>query len=576
MDALTSGDATQRQTLVDAGRLLKRSEALFTDKMPLLTLWQEIADHFHPERADMTNRRPVGTDYYRMLFESIPPQYARDLAGAVGAIMRPRGRPWFKCKANEGSEGDTDDAARWYEQLTHGLRTQLYQRGTGFQKAASMADMDFVCFGNSCTGVQPNFKRGRFTFKTYHMRDIAWTVDGEDKVHTLFRKVRKSLDAFRDEFGEENLSPNMRKQVDKHPDQKWELMHCVIPTDAVKSVRHQRPGQFVSCYLDPQDKFIVDFGTNPWFPYWVRRWQLSDRSDYGWSLASYIGLVDARTLQTQAQTLLENAEKQVDPPLIATRDAILGGPNTYAGGITYVDPDYDERLGEALRPLQTGGDIRLGEEFKRGTRETLLSAFFLNRLFLPSDHEKTAFETQQLVNEYVRSATPLFEPFEDDNQALLDSLFHMGSKLGVFGNPADWPEELHGGQDLEYDFDTPIQQAYARSEAMAVQETIQAIAPLAQMNPGVLENFDLDGAARMLAKKLGASPKILVDLQQVQAARQARQQQEAQDKAAQQAAELGKALPNMTQGMAQAPAAASGLAQLFGQGQLSPEQPIGI
>jgi hypothetical protein len=563
------------QHLVDADKIIKRSNALFVKKLPLLTLWQELCEHFHPERADMTQRRTVGTDYYRMLFESIPPQYARDLAGAVGAIMRPRGRPWFKCKAPEDGAADNDNTAPLYEQFTHALRRALYQRGSLFQKAASLADLDFVVIGNACTSFNINFAKGLFTFTTHHMRDVAWVEGRDGDVRTVFRKVRRSMEAHAEEFGEEALSPNMRKALDKDPYAEHEILHGVMPSENARSIAKVRPGQYLSVYLDPNDKFILSYGTHPWFPYWIRRWQRSERSAYGYSPASYYGIIDARTLQTQAQTILEAAEKQVDPPLIATRDSVLGGPNTYAGGITWVDPDYDERLGEALRPLQTGGNIKLGVDLKLDTRQNLNSAWFLNRLFLPSDHEKTAFETQQLVNEYVRSATPLFEPFEDDNRNVLDTMFALLKHFGVFGNPQEWPEGMRG-QDVEYDFDTPIQTAYSRAEAMTVQEAIQAMAPLAQMSPSVIDNFDFDMAARLLAKKLGASPTILVPADVVSQGRQTRAQTAAKDKAAAQAAELGKALPAATQGMMQAPAAASGLAQLFGQGQLDAETPIGI
>ncbi len=559
---------------IDADKLLQRSNALFVRKLPLLTLWQELCDHFHPEMADMTQRRTVGNDYFRTLFESVPPQYARDLAGAIGAIMRPRGRPWFKCVASTDNSAADDEAAPWFEGVTNGLRRSLYARGSAFQAAAAEADLDFVVIGNSCTSFEIDYARGMFTYRTHHMRDVAWTEGRDGKVGTVFRKVRRTLEAHAEEFGEAALPDGMRKRLDQDPYAEHEILHAVIPANAARGVAKVRPGQYLSIYLCPQDKKVIDVGSHPWFPYWIRRWRRSERSAYGYSPAAYYGVIDARTLQTQAQTILEAGEKVVDPPLLATRDAVLGGPNTYAGGITWVDPDYDEKLGEALRPLQTGGNIQLGVELKQDTRNNLNSAWFLNRLFLPSDHEKTAYETQQLVNEYVRSATPLFEPFEDDNRALLDANFSILAHFGVFGDPREWPE-MDGGE-MQYAFDTPIQAAYARSEAMAVQESIQAAAPLMQINPEVADNYDLDAAARDLHHKLGASPRILVPAEVVAQKREQRQRQAELDKAGQQAVEMGAALPSATQGAAQLPAAASGLAQLFGTGELDPAAPTGI
>jgi hypothetical protein len=42
-------------------------------------------------------------------------------------------------------------------------------------------------------------------------------------------------------------------------------------------------------------------------------------------------------------TLLEAGEKFTNPPMIAVQEAIRSDVAIYAGGITWVDKDYDER-----------------------------------------------------------------------------------------------------------------------------------------------------------------------------------------------------------------------------------------
>jgi hypothetical protein len=75
-------------------------------------------------------------------------------------------------------------------------------------------------------------------------------------------------------------------------------------------------------------------------------------------------LAEARLLQQMVLTLLEAGQKAVDPPMVAAQEAIQGGINIYAGGVTYVDAEYDERLGEALRPLQR----EIGAGWRSATR----------------------------------------------------------------------------------------------------------------------------------------------------------------------------------------------------------------
>ena len=45
------------------------------------------------------------------------------------------------------------------------------------------------------------------------------------------------------------------------------------------------------------------------------------------------------------------ADLVVDPPIRAVGQVIFPGVHCYAGGITWVDAEYDERIGAALSPL---------------------------------------------------------------------------------------------------------------------------------------------------------------------------------------------------------------------------------
>jgi hypothetical protein len=80
-------------------------------------------------------------------------------------------------------------------------------------------------------------------------------------------------------------------------------------------------------------------------------------------------------------TLLEAGEKATSPPIIATQGVVKSDMALYAGGITWVDEDYDEKLGAALRPLeQDFRGFNYGVEMNQDTRSMLHRAFFLDAL----------------------------------------------------------------------------------------------------------------------------------------------------------------------------------------------------
>ena len=69
---------------MNAKGLRELAGRLFTQKQPLDSLWQEIADNFYPERATFTANRSMGTDFAANLMSSYPILCRRDLGNQLG------------------------------------------------------------------------------------------------------------------------------------------------------------------------------------------------------------------------------------------------------------------------------------------------------------------------------------------------------------------------------------------------------------------------------------------------------------------------------------------------------------
>jgi hypothetical protein len=517
----------------NAAELISLGQRLFSYKGTNDSLWQILADQFYPERATFTRHRVEGNEFVELLYESVPAQNRRDLAGAMGAILRPRGKQWFMPKPREAWR-KTDRAVMWLDFVQNQLRSMLYSARSGFQTALSHGDHDFVSFGNKVISVTENFTRDGPFFELHHLRDCAWAQNRNLDVDTMFRKFKMPIRNAARRFGEKNLSSGQARALVKDPYQEMEVWHACLPTDdyegywGARGRRSPARKPFSSIYINMAGGTIMEEGGYFEFPYRVARWARNDKSAYGYSPAAMLGLIDARLLQSQARVILEAGERVVDPPMIATKDAVLGGVNTYAGATNWIDADYDEKTGIALRPLDTGAQIPLGLQMKIDTRQILTAAFYLNKLELPSEREMTAFETNQRIAEYIRSAGPVFEPFEVDNASLLDLVFSMGLRLGWFGPQEMIPPELSGGEII-FDFDTPLQMAFDRQQVAQAQETLQWMGSVMQADPAIKDNFDLDKLTRATARRIGGDPDWLVNEDILQQKRQeAAQQQEMQ------------------------------------------------
>ena len=93
-------------------------------------------------------------------------------------------------------------------------------------------------------------------------------------------------------------------------------------------------------------------------------------------------------------------------------------------------------------------------------------AFFLNVLNLPEFAGKamTAYEVSERMKEYIRRATPLFEPMDlEYNGRLCETTFAMLERMGAFGSIWDRPAALRG-QKIEFKFTNPLVQARGRNK----------------------------------------------------------------------------------------------------------------
>jgi hypothetical protein len=143
----------------------------------------------------------------------------------------------------------------------------------------------------------------------------------------------------------------------KKPFETIECAHMVIDADmytgdSVGGPKRGSQPRYLICYDKAHDTVLEAV------PIWGRhyiipRWQTVSGSQFAYSPATVAALPDGRLLQAMTLTLLEAGEKITNPPMVATQEAVRSDINIFPGGVTWVDIEYDEKLGEALRPLST-------------------------------------------------------------------------------------------------------------------------------------------------------------------------------------------------------------------------------
>lgn len=480
--------------------LLEEGGRLFGKKAGLLTLWQEIAENFYPERADFTVVRSLGTEFASGLTTGYPILARRELANIIGGMLRPASKVWAHARVDGWDEVGVEGRA-WLERAGDRQRRAMYHRGTQFQRATKEADNDFITFGQAVIQVSKNRNANGLLYRCWHLRDVAWNENDEGTIDVVFRKWHPTAIGLVRLFPK-TVSEKIREKAKSKPYDTVEVWHCVIPSDVYEqhSTDKQSRLPWRSIYVDTQSKSILEDVPLRINEYMIPRWQTVSGSQYAYSPATVVGLPDARTLQEMTLTLLEAGEKAVTPPLLGVQEALRSDVNVMAGGITWVDREYDERLGEVLRPLTIDkSGIPLGMEMSDRIELRMRDAFYLNVLKLPStgsNPQMTAYEVGQRIQEDIRQTLPLFEPMEPEyNYPLCEKSFDILLNAGVFGPITGIPDELQG-RNIEFFFESPLHDAVERAKAQKYLEATSLVANAAAADPEVIHLLDAPKGAR--------------------------------------------------------------------------------
>lgn len=129
---------------------------------------------------------------------------------------------------------------------------------------------------------------------------------------------------------------------------------------------------------------------------------------------------------------------------------------------------------------------------------------------------------------------------------LIERELDILARAGVLPPMPDALIQAGGLIDVEYQ--SPLNKAQRAEEGVAIMNTLQAITPLAQINPGVMDVFDPIAIARELAEINGVPAKVLRTEEDIQALKD----QQAQAAQAQQLLQAAPVASGVVKDLAQA------------------------
>lgn len=509
--------------------------------------WEELAEFFHPDREGFVTEQDDGTERRDTVYGSISELAARSLASHLATTLRPAGRTWFKARAKNEALNALPSVRMWCDMVTRITYAHLYDPRANFERQAAECDRDLVVFGTGVLRPSWNRARGHLQFKTFHLKQACISVDhnGSPDMSFIFWEV--TLRQLTQMFPEEKLPQAIKDKLSQREcdlEQKVEILHAVLPNEAYKHYG-AKAGRFPysSLWIAVKEKALIEEGGFYEYPDVVSRWETATGEVYGRSPAM-TALRDARLHDAITRSLVDASEMALIPPLQGPAQAVKGGIDLRAGGFTAYDlQGFQNFTRPPIEPIQLGKQPDHVFDLLLKIEERIGAAFFRDILELPAAHTGTltATEINARLDQYLRTAAPIFARLETYNAGIVNRVFNILAREQEYP-PA--PPELQG-EEIEFEYEGPMKQARDKFEALKILEGLQMIGGIAAYKPEVIDNLDGDVTARLIGIRADLPEAIFKPIEEMMQERAARAQQMQQMQMAEMAAKAGPAIAHI-------------------------------
>lgn len=540
-------------------KLQRRHESLVNYRRPWETLWEEAGDLFMPRRAYNIGSLAISPSIEKenRLFDTTGVRANQTLAAGQLSWMSPKESRWF---AFEPPEENKDDKARkWLAEATRRVQLALSRNSANFYTAIHECYLDRGAFGTCALWCEPNL-RGGLRFRPLPIATYAIDEDADGMVDTVFRDMKMTVRQIVQEFGLENVSQRTKEgflEGGHKLHEKCEVIHAVYP----RTDDERKPGSvtsdnlpIASVYYEKAERHILRDSGYEEMPVMVSRyleWSSGFGHTYGWCPA-FLAMPDARQVNFLQKMMDAIAEKMAVPPVLAP-DEMKGDIDATAGGVTYYSKDL-AASGTLPTEWMTGGRYDIGLQRVQERQQAINDAFHVDlfKMFAEVDKQMTAREVMERSQERLTQFSPTFDRVTSELlEPALERAFGIMLRSGELGMPPASlirPTETGDGfiDFPNVEFSGRIALALRALPAVATLRTMETIGAVVEMEPRVMNHFDLPNAVRDMAITDGfpidhiRSKSEVRQIEEAQtAAAAAERQAEQQAQAAEAAAKVG-------------------------------------
>jgi len=485
--------------------------------------WREIAERVLPRQNWFAaSDKTPGEKRTEKIFDATAGLALERFAAAMESMLTPRTMKWHKLKTSNVALLDNIQVQAYLDEVTNILFQVRYNPKANFASQVHETYMSLGAFGTGAIFIDDIPGTG-IRYKSINLSEIYVAENHVGVVDKVVRKFPFTARQAAQKWGYERMPDKIKTALEKQPEREFEFLHCVKPNmDKQASRRDYRGMDWLSYYVCHEARMIMSEGGYNSFPYAVSRYVTAPKEVYGRSPAMTV-LPDIKMINEMSKTVLRAAHKIVDPPLLLQEDGVLQAFNTRPGALNF--GGVDEQGRQVVQPLQTGARVDIGMDMMEQRRKVINDAFLITLFqILVESPNMTATEAMLRAQEKGALLAPTMGRQQSEMLGpLIERELDILARAGVL--PA-MPEVLReAGGDVEIEYVSPLNRAQRAEEGVAILRTLEAVAPLAQIDPSVMMIFKPEEIARELSEINGVPAKILRSQEEVEEMKAAQAQQ---------------------------------------------------
>jgi hypothetical protein len=504
--------------LMSAEKIIKRLDAMKSERLPFDSLWQEVADYALPNAADFNRLYGIGQKRRQKLLDTTAEHSLKIFASSLMGFLANPASTWFTISTMDEDINEDQEAKEWLDKAGQITLNAFNEPSAKFYGHLYTCLVQIGAFGSAGMFVQEGIG-SKLEFKSVGVRDTYIAEGHNGAVNTVYREFELTVAQLMEKEALRGWKVSSKVREQKDPDKKIKIVHAIQPRVEKTAKIGIEAMDYESVFVEVGTKHILaeeGFEENP-LP--VGRWERTPVDVYG-RAPMEVAIADVKTANIIQKAILMASEQQLNPTIQMPNDGSLGNADFSGQSILFYDPKHNKP-----EVLHTVGNIAVTRESLMDVQDAIRRALYVDQLQLVGTAQMTATEVLQRQDEKGRLLAPSIGMVQSELVGVV-----VERAVGILMRNGTIPPapEILAGKEIKVVYVSPLTRAQRAGEAQAILEFSQSIAGLAEFNPEVLDKVDFDAAVEELHDINNVPARLLRPDSETDTMRTQRQQQQQQ------------------------------------------------